>query len=78
MIKKYRLLRGMTQSELARKAKLRQAYISELERNHPDIKSPTLRVIFRISRALDTCPHLLVKYEGCSDSCFNNCKKNIL
>ncbi|MCD2345830.1 helix-turn-helix domain-containing protein [Clostridium guangxiense] len=77
LIREYRVLRGMTQKELARKAKLRQAYISELERGHPKIKSPTLRVTFRIARALDICPHVLVRYNiGCDYNCFNTCNKN--
>lgn len=77
LIKECRLSRNMTQSELARKARLRQAYISQLESNHPKAKSPTLRVVFKLARALDTCPHLIVRYSGCSDNCFRNCKKKI-
>ncbi|MFL0251421.1 helix-turn-helix domain-containing protein [Clostridium neuense] len=77
LIKEYRILRGMTQKELARKAQLRQAYISELECGRPKVKSPTLRVAFRIARALDICPHMLIRYDlGCDYNCFNTCDKN--
>jgi predicted transcriptional regulator len=65
----------MTQQELARKAKMNQSYLSQLERNLPHAKSPTLRMIFNISQALDICPHILVNYKRhCKNDCMNNCE----
>lgn len=75
LIKQYRLLKNMTQVELARKAKVRQSYISDLE-NNVDAKSPTLRTIFRIADALDICPYVLIQCDiSCSDNCLKHCKK---
>ncbi len=60
LIKKFRIIRGMTQKELATKSNIRQSYISQLEENNPT-KSPTLRTVFKIAKALDVCPYLLVQ-----------------
>lgn len=80
MIKEYRKLKGMTQRELAQKARLKQAYISELEHGKFNpLKSPTMRTISRIAKALDTCPHLLVRYNiGCNYDCLNTCDKKLI
>lgn len=45
-----RLKAGMTQEELASKAKVDRTYISMLEH---DKKSPTLDILFRLCQALD-------------------------
>lgn len=77
-IKKYRERKKLTQRELAALAKIKQSYISQLENNHPHAKSPTLRVMFKIAKALDVCPHLLVRYNwDCKEDCLDNCKKKI-
>jgi transcriptional regulator with XRE-family HTH domain len=47
-IKEYRILRKMTQKELAEKSECHQTYISQLEKNSPKAKSPTLKTIFKI------------------------------
>jgi len=74
-IKKYRMLRRMTQTELAKKANVKQSYISQLEKNSGRIKSPTLRVIFKLAAALEVCPHILVKYNTtCDRSCCYDCE----
>lgn len=74
LIRKFRVLRGMTQSDLAKKSKVKQSYISQLERNIPSHKSPTLRVVFRIALALEICPHILVQYNtDCDGNCYNFC-----
>lgn len=79
LIKKYRKFRNMTQLELARKAKLNRSYISQLENNHPHVKSPTMIIFFRIAMALDVCPHMLIRYKiDCDYNCFNNCSKNFM
>ncbi|MCR3760442.1 helix-turn-helix transcriptional regulator [Clostridium felsineum] len=79
MIKEYRKLKGMTQRELAKKARLKQSYISELERgNYNKYKSPTMRTVSRLAKALDVCPHLLVRYNiECDYDCINACSKNL-
>lgn len=77
LIKQYRIDKNMTQHELAIKSKLNHSYISQLENNHPKAKSPTLRVIFRIARALEVCPHKLIQYNiDCEQNCFTKCSKN--
>jgi transcriptional regulator with XRE-family HTH domain len=40
---------GLTQEEVARKAKLDRAYVSQLENDH---KSPTVDTLFRLCRAI--------------------------
>lgn len=79
LIKKYRNLRGMTQTELAKKADVKQSYISQLEKNSPKAKSPTLKVIFRIASALEVCPHILVNYNtNCKENCCHDCRQIFL
>lgn len=76
-IKKYRLLNKMTQHELALKSKLGQSYISQLETNCPRLKSPTLLVISNIAKALNVCPHALVRFDlKCNYDCFKKCSVN--
>jgi DNA-binding XRE family transcriptional regulator len=78
-IKKYRILQHMTQAELARKANIKQSYISQLEKDNVKVKSPTLKVIFRIAKALGVCPHVLVNYiTHCNDNCCQNCRQIFL
>lgn len=73
-IKEYRQLRNMTQLELAEKSACHQTRISQLEKNSPCAKSPTLKTIFRIAVALDVCPHILIEYNyECNKNCINNC-----
>lgn len=75
-IKKYRLLKGMTQTELARKANVKQSYISQLEKEDVEIKSPTLKTIFRIAAALQVCPYLLIEFNTeCTQNCCFHCRQ---
>lgn len=77
LIKIYRQSKNITQLELARKCRLNRSYISQLENNHPGAKVPTLRVIFKIAKALEVCPHKLIQYNiSCSNNCFANCDKD--
>ncbi len=52
---------GLSQEQLAEKAELHRTYISQLERG---IKSPTLKTIFRLSRALSASPQGLIERLG--------------
>lgn len=56
-LKYYRELIGLSQEELAEKIQTSQGYISEIEKN---IKSPTIRMLYHISEALQVCPRLLL------------------
>lgn len=67
-IKKYRELFYVSQNKLAIKIGISQSYLSAVERGE---KSPTLRMIYKISDALDVCPRLLIQ---CKIKC-ENCKK---
>lgn len=49
---------GLSQEELADRAGIHRTYVSQLERG---IKSPTLAVLIKIARALDTKPSRLVR-----------------
>ena len=48
----------MSQEDLADRAGIHRTYVSQLERG---IKSPTLGVLIKIAKALDTKPSLLVR-----------------
>lgn len=73
-IKKYRHIRKMTQEELALKCGLTQQYMSMLEQGIIRHKSPTLRTIERISKALQVCPKDLI---NCSDGSSCVCGKRL-
>jgi transcriptional regulator with XRE-family HTH domain len=73
MIKEIRIMKGMTQEELARRANVHQTYISDLENNN-NTKSPTLKTIMKIAEALAVCPHYLIQYDvDCKNNCLKNC-----
>jgi len=60
-LKKLRVAKGLSQEELAFRAKLHRTYVSQLERGE---KSPSLKTIDRLARALDLKPSaLLLKVE---------------
>lgn len=50
-VKKIRAERGLSQEELSFQADIHTSYVSQLERGK---KSPSLRTILQIARALDT------------------------
>lgn len=58
-IREIRITKKLSQSELAKKSGVSQSYLSELESNK---KSPTLRQLFKIAKALDVDPWELVYY----------------
>lgn len=57
VLQKMRLKAGMTQEELAFKAKVDRTYISMLEHNK---KSPTLDMLFRLCQAMGTKASLVI------------------
>jgi len=57
LIARLRKRLGASQEELAFRAEVHRTYISQLERG---LKSPTLNVILRLSRALKASPSSLV------------------
>lgn len=64
-IEKYRKKNFISQNKLAHFIGISQSYLSAVERNQ---KSPTLRMLYRISDELDVCPRLLI-------SCKMNCEE---
>lgn len=64
-VEKYRKKKFISQNKLAKLLKISQSYLSAVERC---LKSPTLRMLYRIADALDTCPRLLI-------SCKMDCKE---
>lgn len=58
-IKEVRIEKKLSQTQLAKKAKMSQSYLSELESNK---KSPTLRQLCKIADALGVMPSELVYY----------------
>lgn len=56
-LKYYRELMGISQKALAKRIQISQGYISEIEKN---IKSPTIRMLYRFADALEICPRLLL------------------
>lgn len=63
-IKKYRRKMFLSQNKLAKRIQISQSYLSAVER---ELKSPTLRMLYKISEELSVCPRLLI-------SCKINCK----
>lgn len=59
-IKKYRLLKGMTQKELSKKSNINQTYISRLEQ-YERHRSPTLHTVELLAEALEVCPKRLLE-----------------
>ena len=61
VLRTHRKSAGMTQEQLAHEAGVHRTYVSLLERNE---KSPTLKVLMRLARALNVRPsQLLAKVE---------------
>ena len=56
-LRKARERAGLTQEELAVRAKIHRTYVSLLER---DLKSPTLDVLFRVCNAMEIRPSRLI------------------
>ena len=54
---KYRTLARISQEELADRAGIHRTYVSQIERG---LKSPTLSVLFQISRSLNTTVSVLI------------------
>lgn len=61
MIKRARLLKGLTQSELSEITGISQSYISKLEKPY-FVHSPTITQVITISKALDIDPVSLARY----------------
>lgn len=57
-IQRHRIAKGWSQEYLAEKANLHRTYISQLERG---IKSPSVRVLYRIATALEVRMSVLLK-----------------
>jgi len=53
----YRTLMKISQEELADRAGIHRTYVSQIERG---LKSPTLSVLFQISRSLNTTTSVLI------------------
>jgi transcriptional regulator with XRE-family HTH domain len=53
-----RTAQGLSQEELGFRSDTNRTYISDMERG---IKEPCLTMLFRIARALDTAPSLLIR-----------------
>ncbi|MDA9435689.1 helix-turn-helix domain-containing protein [Bradyrhizobium sp. CCBAU 51627] len=49
---------GLSQEELAERAKIHRTYVSQIERG---LKSPTLVMLFRLAQALNTTPSKILK-----------------
>ncbi|WP_080669630.1 helix-turn-helix domain-containing protein [Bradyrhizobium japonicum] len=48
----------LSQEELAERAAIHRTYVSQIERG---LKSPTIVMLFRLARALDTTPSRIMK-----------------
>ncbi len=69
-VEEYRKKNFISQNKLAKKINISQSYLSAVER---ELKSPTLRMLYRIAKELDVCPRLLIR---CKIEC-KECNKNI-
>ena len=59
LIRDVRLMKNMTQEQLADLVPVSQSYLSELENNR---KNPTLQLLCDVAEALDVSPSELVRY----------------
>ena len=57
LLKSAREAAGLSQEDLAFKAKVDRSYVSQLER---DLKSPTVQMLFRLCAALGASPTTIV------------------
>lgn len=57
-VRKYRLLKEMTQEQLAHEAEMERSYVSDLERG---VRNPSVRALGRLALALEVEPHILLK-----------------
>ncbi|APU61252.1 XRE family transcriptional regulator [Clostridium botulinum] len=57
-VEEYRKKNFISQNKLAKKINISQSYLSAVER---ELKSPTLRMLYRIAKELDVCPRLLIR-----------------
>jgi transcriptional regulator with XRE-family HTH domain len=53
-----RLSARLSQEELAERATIHRTYVSQIERG---LKSPTIVMLFRLAKALDTTPSKILK-----------------
>jgi transcriptional regulator with XRE-family HTH domain len=60
-LKKYRLAANMSQEEIALAENMSPTYVSELERGE---KCPSLDTIFKLGKALNISPSILVMFES--------------
>jgi transcriptional regulator with XRE-family HTH domain len=75
-IKKFRLLRRLTQEELSFKSGIDASYISRLEaENTVRVRSPKLNIIRDLAIGLQICPMDIIFYKCISCEQFNTCKK---
>jgi DNA-binding XRE family transcriptional regulator len=75
-IKKYRLLRGMTQVELAFRINVSQSLIAQLEKDNViRTKSPRLIILLKICEVLKVCYNDIIHYECSNCSMSETCLK---
>lgn len=69
----YRKEKGVSQKELAKTLNITQGYISKIENG---IESPTIRMLYRFSAALQICPRLLLPciIKECNDKNLKKCE----
>lgn len=56
-LKYYREIKGLSQTDLAKRIETTQGYISKVEKG---IESPTVRMLYQFAHALEICPCLLL------------------
>lgn len=69
-IKQWRINRGISQAQLAKRTHMSQSYLSELEAN---TKYPSIPMLYRIANVLEICPQYLL---GCELRICDNCYLN--
>ncbi|MFV3012941.1 helix-turn-helix domain-containing protein [Clostridium botulinum] len=67
-VENYRKKNFISQNKLAKRIGISQSYLSAVER---ELKSPTVRMLYRIAEELDICPRLLIR---CTIEC-SKCNK---
>lgn len=76
-VKKYRLMRRMSQEELAFKIGRSQSFIAQIEKdNSIRTKSPRLSTLTLIAKALNVCANDLIRFKCSECHRFKNCNRH--
>ncbi|WP_408732684.1 helix-turn-helix domain-containing protein [Clostridium butyricum] len=70
--------KNFTQRKLAKRLRVSQSYISQLENNRRYKKNTNIKFVIILSKTLDICPlQLVMEFTDCCSVCKTNCPYNL-